>query len=223
MKLKDKLRRDKEQLERLPDRNSRIAFVWDYYKIPIIAVMSVFAVLLIMFVSSIGRKDASMYAVLLNSDSAFVECDDAVFDRVLEKSGLDLKKKTVDVNDKLTLGYEGNESADIETLNVLSALFTISDLDLYIADQEWFDYFAKGGGYCDLGMLIDKDVLNRHEKDLHYCEDVNGNKILAGIVLHPGSPIHEAGYYHDDVIMGVASRAVNMDVAVEFIRTLLSQ
>ena len=221
MKLSERIQRDRKQYQELPDRNSRIAFIWDYYKIPIIAILSVLAIVLTVFISNIGRKDASMYVVLLNSDSSWRECDDTVFDKVLEESDLDLKKKTVDINDKLRLGYENSATADIETLQVLTALFTISDLDLYVADKEYFDYFIEDGGYCDLGMLIDKDILARHQDDLYYVTDDKGNTILGGIILHEGSLLHEADYYHDDVIMGVVSNAVNMDVAVEFIKLIL--
>ena len=221
MKLSERIQKDREQFRLLPDRNSRINFIWDYYKIPILAVLSVIGILLIMFISNIGRKDASMYVVLLNCDSALVECDDTVFDRVLADSEMDLKNKTVDINDKLTIGYEHNETADIETLQVLTALFTISDLDLYVADKQYFDYFAEDGGYCDLSRLIDKDILDRHKEDLYYLQDGNSSTILAGIILHPGSLLHEASYYHDDVIMGVPSKASNMNTAIEFIRLML--
>lgn len=184
--------------------------------------MSIIAILLIMFVSNIGRKDASMYVVLLNSDSSWRECDPAVFDTILEESGIDLKNKTADINDKLNIS-PSNETANIETLQILTALFTISDMDLYVADQQYFDYFIQDAGYADLSLLIDKDILNKHPDDLYYAQDGNGQQILAGIILHEGSPLHETGYYHDDVIMGVPSRAENMDVAIEFIRLLLNR
>ncbi|MBO7697701.1 MAG: hypothetical protein J6S38_01545, partial [Erysipelotrichaceae bacterium] len=200
----------------------KLTFIWDYYKIPILALCFVLSILLIMFISNIGRKDASMYVVLLNNDSALVECDDSVFDEVLKKSDMDLKGKSVDVNDKLSVGYENNEAADIETMQILTALFTISDLDLYVADKQYFDYFIEDGGYCDLSLLIDKQILDRYSDDLYYFEDGNGNRILGGIILHKGSLIHEAGYYHDDVIMGVVNNANNLDVAIEFIRLMLS-
>ncbi|MBP5280664.1 MAG: hypothetical protein J6Z03_09280, partial [Erysipelotrichaceae bacterium] len=153
MKLSERIEKDKEQLKQLPDTKSKLTFIWDYYKIPILALCFVLSILLIMFISNIGRKDASMYVVLLNNDSALVECDDSVFDEVLKKSDMDLKGKSVDVNDKLSVGYENNEAADIETMQILTALFTISDLDLYVADKQYFDYFIEDGGYCDMSLL----------------------------------------------------------------------
>ena len=222
MKFTERLFKDKEQLAKLPDNKSRFLFIWDYYKIPIIAVLSVLAIFLIIAISNIGRKDASMYVVLLNNDSSLVDCDESIFDEVLKDSTVDLKGKSVDVNDKLTVGYEGNEAADIETMQILTALFTISDLDLYVADKQYFDYFLEDGGYADLSLLIDEKILEKYSDDLYYWENSNGQRILCGIILHDGSMIHKAGYYHDDVIMGVVSNANNMDVAIEFIRLMLS-
>ena len=192
MKFTERLSKDKEQLAKLPDNKSRFLFIWDYYKIPIIAVLSVLAIFLIIAISNIGRKDASMYVVLLNNDSSLVDCDESIFDEVLKDSTVDLKGKSVDVNDKLTVGYEGNEAADIETMQILTALFTISDLDLYVADKQYFDYFLEDGGYADLSLLIDEKILEKYSDDLYYWENSNGQRILCGIILHDRSMIHKA-------------------------------
>ena len=222
MNFTERLAKDKEQLEKLPDTRSKLTFIWDYYKIPIIVVVSVLALFAIFLISNIGRKDASMYVVLLNNDSSLHECNSSIFDETLKKAEIDLKGKSVDVNDKLSVGREGNEAEDIETMQILTALFTISDLDLYVADKQYFDYFLEDGGYVDLSLLIDKKLLDKYKDDLYYWNDQNGQRILCGIVLHDDSIIHKAGYYHDDVIMGVVGNASNMDVAIEFIRQLLS-
>ena len=222
MTLLERINKDKKQLAELPDLKSRFTFIWDYYKIAIIAILSILALFLILLISNIGRKDASMYVVLLNNDSTLVECASTIFDEELKKTSLDLKGKSVDVNDKLSVGRKGSEAEDIETMQILTALFTISDLDLYVADKEYFDYFLEDGGYADLSLLIDQKLLDKYKDDLYYRDDPSGQRILCGIVLHKDSIIHKAGYYHDDVIMGVVSNANNFDVAIEFIRQMLS-
>ena len=222
MKLSERMQRDREQFKQLPDRSSRINFLWDYYRIPILTLLTVIVIVLIVSISSFSKRGTAMRVVLLNSDSSLVECDSTVFDRILEQGDIDLKNRKTDVNDKLFIGQGNDEAADIETLQVLSAMFMISDLDLYVADPYYFDYFATNGGYCDLTGFIDEDILKKHSEDLYYIEDGNGSSILGGIVLHEGSLIHQAGYYHGDVIVGVVANAENADVAAEFIRLLLS-
>ncbi|MCR4632818.1 MAG: hypothetical protein K5648_01685 [Erysipelotrichaceae bacterium] len=221
MRLSERLKKDREQLARLPDRKSRLTFIWDYYKIPILSLACVLAVSLIAAVNNIGRPKVSMYVVLINNDSSIVRCDDTVFDRYLERSGLDLSGKKANVAVDYTLGNEFNESADIETLQVLTALFTVSDLDLYVSPQEYFEYFAREDGLADLSRLIDSSLLEKHKDDLYYCDTANGNHILAGIILRPGSPLHEAAYYHDEVIVGAVSNAVHMEEAIAFISEIL--
>ena len=218
----ERLNKDRQQLSRLPDNKSRITFIWDYYKIPIIVFLSVLLLSVILLISNIGRKDASMYVVLLNNDSSLRECDSTIFDETLKKTDLDLKGKSVDVNDKLSVGQEGNDAEDIETMQILTALFTISDLDLYVADKQYFDYFLEDGGYADLSLLIDQNLLERYKDDLYYWENQYGQKTLCGIILHNDSMLHKAGYYHNDVIMGVVANANNLQAAVEFIRQMLS-
>ena len=218
----ERLNKDRQQLFRLPDNKSRVTFIWDYYKIPIIVFLSVLLLSVILLISNIGRKDASMYVVLLNNDSSLRECDSTIFDETLKKTDLDLKGKSVDVNDKLSVGQEGNEAEDIETMQILTALFTICDLDLYVADKLYFDYFLEDGGYADLSLLIDQNLLERYKDDLYYWENQYGQKTLCGIILHNDSMLHKAGYYHNDVIMGVVANANNLQAAVEFIRQMLS-
>ena len=222
MKLSEMLKEDRQKLAALPDRKRKLEFIWDYYKIPILAIVFVAVILITSLVNNIGRDKICMYAVLLNNDSLVVSCDETVFDKTMALAGYDMKKKTVSVNSELSLGREHNETADVETLQVLTALFTISDLDVYVADKQYFDYFADEDGYADLSRLIDQKLLNEHGDDLYYYTGKSGNRVLAGIILHQGSVLHKAGYYHDDVIIGISARAEHLDEALDFLKQILS-
>ena len=222
MKLSEQIKTDVERYKNIESKKSRRAFIWDYYKYPIIGICAALAIIIMILVNNIGRGNVGMYAVLVNTDSLIVECDATVFDRYVQAGGWDLGKKKTDVNDRYTLGAEMNEAADVETLQVLTALFSISDMDLFAAVKEYFDYFAVEGGFADLSLLIDKDLLDKVESDLYYTENSDGTKALSGIVLHEGSPLHKAGYYHGDVYIGVVSRAENLDAALAFVKGILS-
>ncbi|MBQ9036434.1 MAG: hypothetical protein IJ115_03125 [Erysipelotrichaceae bacterium] len=221
MKWREQLEKDKKQLAELKTTEKKIQFIWDYYKIPIITVTVVVAILIISAISNIGRQNTKMYVVLLNNDSLVSECDETVFNRMLENGGIDMSKSKVDVNKDLSLGREHNEAADMETLQVLTALFSISDLDVYVADKENFDYFVKEDGFANLNVLLDRNLLEEYEDDLYVYQDSRGNTVTGGIILHSDSLLHKAGYYHDDVIIGIVGRAVNLDEAVTFVNELL--
>ena len=129
MKLSEQIRADREKLKKLPDRNSRLRFIWDYYKYPLLFVSTVLVILLVSFISNIGKADINLYVVLLNNDSPIVECDESVFKDTMNRAGIDMNRKRVDVNKDLSLGMGTTEATDMETLQVLTALFSISDLD----------------------------------------------------------------------------------------------
>ena len=221
MKLSEQIKRDRERYTHLTSTSSKLAFLWDYYKYPIIAAISVLAIRLISIFSNLGKANVNLYVVLLNNDSSVIQCDESVFEGLMTDAGYDMKKHAVDVNTDLSLGRDDSETADMETLQVLTALFSISDLDVYAADKEYFDYFAENDGYADLSVLIDKDILNKHENDLYIYTNSKGKQVTGGIILHSDSPLHQAGYYHNDVIIGVVGNAVHFEEAVAFIRQLL--
>ena len=221
MKISDQIRKDRRKLKELTSLSSKLSFIWDYYKAPIIAIAFVVTIGLLSFLNNIGRANVNLYVVLLNNDTIFRECDESVFNDTMSRRGIDMKKKTVNVNTELSIGLDNNEAADMETLQVLSALFSISDLDVYVADREYFDYFAANNGFADLNALIDKEVLSKYSDDLYIYDKMIQNRPVQGIILHNGSPLHNAGYYHDDVIIGVVGNAVHFDEAIAFLQQLL--
>lgn len=221
MKLSEQIRKDRARLNEMQSAASKFRFIWDYYKAPIIAVTLALTIRLLSLLNNIGRTNVNLYVVLLNNDTIFRECDETVFNDTMNRRGIDMKKKTVNVNTELSIGLSGDDGADMETMQVLTALFSISDLDVYVAPREYFDYFAANNGFADLNVLIDKDVLAKYSDDFYYYNDNAENQPVQGIILHSDSLLHKAGYYHGDVIIGVVGNAVHFDEAVTFVQQLL--
>lgn len=218
MTWKNSLRTDLEKLKRLEPK-ARVQFIWDYYRLPIIAVAVCLVLLVTAGVANFGRSEVVMYAVFVNTDQTGLEPDAALLDAVLEGAGTDMGKKHIDITANLTLGQ--NELYDGETIMVLAALFGITDLDLFAADEPVFRRYADQNAFADLSKLIEPELLAGHEDDLYYYDTEDGQRVLGGIVLRPGSVLHRAGYYHADVVIGAAISGENMDQAVRFIRALL--
>ena len=219
MTWRNSLRQDRETLKRLEPK-ARIQFIWDYYRLPIIAAAVGLALLITAVGLNLGRGEVAMYAVFVNTDQTGLEPDAALLDAVLEEAGTDMGKKHIDITANLYLGQDG--TYDGETIMVLSALFGISDLDLFAADEAVFRRYADQNAFADLSRLIEPELLAGHESDLYYYDTEDGQRVLGGIVLHPGSVLHRAGYYHADVVIGAAINGENLDEAVRFIRALLA-
>ncbi|MCI6956954.1 MAG: hypothetical protein MR763_06315 [Clostridiales bacterium] len=219
MNLKKRWKADREALKKLSGREKWL-FVWDYYKIPLIALCCVIFLTAITLLTGAGREEVALYAVLVNSDRNLEEPDSTQLDALAERAGIPMEGRTVDVTANLTLGQNLNEAYDAQTVQVLGALFGISDLDLFAADQAVFERYAQQDAFADLSVLIDRELLAG--ADL-YTYTVEGKTVTGGIVLHSGSALHEAGYYHGDVIVGAAVNAENLEEAVAMLRQLLAE
>ncbi len=219
MNLKKRWKADREALKKLSGREKWL-FVWDYYKIPLIALCCVIFLTAITLLTGAGREEVALYAVFVNSDRNLEEPDSTQLDALAERAGIPMEGRTVDVTANLTLGQNLNEAYDAQTVQVLGALFGISDLDLFAADQAVFERYAQQDAFADLSVLIDRELLAG--ADL-YTYTVEGKTVTGGIVLHSGSALHEAGYYHGDVIVGAAVNAENLEEAVAMLRQLLAE
>jgi hypothetical protein len=129
----------------------------------------------------------------------------------------------VDLTADLTLtGAEDLSGNDGQTIQVLAALFGISGLDFFAADPATFDRYAVQDAFADLSKLIEPEVLDAlPASDRITYENSDGFTVTGGVILHPGSPLHAAGYFHGDVAIGAAANAENLDAAVALIRALL--
>ena len=218
MKLKAKIQRDKQALSQL-DRNGKLLFLWDYYKIPIRSVLCVLVLVLLTVLTSARSGKAAMYAVFVNTASA--EGDREALDEILEQGGIALSGRHVDVTADLHLGREHDELSDAQTVQVLAALFGIKGLDFFAADEAVFEKYAQQDAFLNLALFLDADTLSRHREDVYYYENADGQTVLGGIRLQPGSPLHEAGYFLTEVTVGIAANAQNMEEALCFLKQLL--
>ena len=217
MNLKKRWKADREALKKLSGQEKWL-FIWDYYRIPLIALGCVMILTAITLLTNAGREEVALYAVFVNSDRTLEEPDSTLLDALAERAGISMEGRTVDVTANLTLGQDLNEAYDAQTVQVLAALFGISDLDLFAADEAVFEGYAQQDAFADLSVLIDRELLAG--ADL-YTYTLEGKTVTGGIVLHSGSALHEAGYYHGDVIVGAAVNAEHLEEAVAVLRQLL--
>lgn len=219
MHIRERLIKDKQTLASL-DRKGKINYIWDYYKIPVFAAVIVLAVAVYSIISSFTRKEDIMTVVLVNSASEAIECDDTVFIRQLEKAGVRTEGREVEVIGYLKIGEESYENQ--QDLMVLNAMFTLGDMDIFIAEKKTFDLFIDKEAYADLSSLLDEKLLQKYAGDLYKYENEAGDEVILGIIIHNGSPVHKAGYYNGDVIISIPSKSRNTENAIAFFNQILS-
>lgn len=220
MKLNERLRADREVYASLEGKE-KLYFIWDYYKIPIIALVCALVLLALSLATGVGAKKTAMYAVFVNSAATVTEPDPEALNDLLREGGVDMEGRAIDITANLTLGQALDESYDGQTTQVLAAMFGISGLDVFAADKPIFDRYASQDAFMDLSLLIEPELLEAFAGELYYYENSEGRTILGGLVLKPGSPLHEAGYYLSDTVIGIANTAQYSEEARIFLRQLV--
>ena len=222
MKIKDRIKADAEVLATLSPR-SRALFIWDYYKIPIIAAVCALVLVLMAAATWAGKKDVAMYAVFVNTDVSITQAHPEQLDELLRQGGVDMDGKSIDITADLILGQDEYRETDGQTIQVLAALFGISGLDVFAADKQVFDRYAVQDAFVDLSLLLEPELYQNDRCEPYWYQNSEGREILGGILLKHGSALHHSGYYHEDVVVGVASNAENLDAAVVFLQQLLAE
>jgi hypothetical protein len=221
VKLAQQLAADRETLKRLEGK-AKGRFIWDYYKIPIIVLAALILLGAIAVGAAVSHGKTALYAVFVNADRLDTGHDPAALEALLEQEGFPLGRRHVDLTADLTLGNEQDVGRDGQTIQVLAALFGISGLDFFAADPATFERYAVQEAFADLSRILAPEYWqDLPEADRIYCETSDGRRPLQGIILHAGSPLHEAGYFHGDVAVGAAINGENPDAALALIRALL--
>lgn len=196
----------------------RWEYIWDYYKIPIVSVLFVIIMVAYTVGAAMTRGEFNLYVVLVNSNPSG---DKTCMTEMLRDAGYDMDRYQVAVEANYTVHLGEGMDSDMTTLQVLAAQFSIGDLDLFVADKPVFDMYTGHSGYENVGLLLPMELKEKYADDLYSYELENGATVVGGVWLRKGSALHQAGYYSEDVIVGIASQAQNLDEALVVLTELL--
>ena len=214
-KLRHFLQSEKEKLRGL-NRRQRLQYFWDYYKLPIGAVLLAAAMLIYTLCYNAGPGKIDLNAVLVNAR----EGDSTLFSQALQAGGWKSPQVSVDTTLTYTNAAELAEE-DVATIQVLFAQFTMGEMDLFAANPEVFQRYTDQDGFENLGLLLPQQLQQTHPERLIRYTTEDGQEKIGGILLESGSPLHTGGYYSGPVAVGIVSRCKHLDEALAVIEFLL--
>lgn len=214
-KLRHFLQSEKEKLRGL-NRRQKLQYFWDYYKLPIGAVLLAAAMLIYTLCYNAGPGKIDLNAVLVNAR----EGDSTLFSQALQAGGWKSPQVSVDTTLTYTNAAELAEE-DVATIQVLFAQFTMGDMDLFAANPEVFQRYTDQDGFENLGLLLPQQLQQDHPERLIRYTTEDGQEKIGGILLESGSPLHTGGYYSGPVAVGIVSRCEHLDEALAVIEFLL--
>ncbi|MCR4778655.1 MAG: hypothetical protein K5858_07410 [Lachnospiraceae bacterium] len=222
-KMTDTLKRDRETMKGLSSAK-KAEFIWDYYKVPIAIIATVLFVCISLVTTFITRGGNVLYVVMVNAGVPESAGEDAVrstFTELLESSGENMKGKKINLECNYSLSFDEPTDSDIATLQVLSALFGIGDLDLFVSDKDVYDKFALKNGFSDLRAYIPSDILSANEDKIYYYTDEKGNTAPVGIYVKDTEKLTGGGTPKGELLAGIVSRAENAERAGKVLESLL--
>lgn len=169
----------------------RVWYIWEYYKIPI------FAIILVLFLlyeagTCIYRnlQDTMLYCVTIN-ETNLLSSDFSVVQKDFEaRNGFDQTWKTdtvfdcslsVDDSNKEVYDQYYNTASNIK----LTSLLSTDTVDVLITVPQMFSYYTSQNAYLDLSSFLSDSLYEKldAENRLLTAVDGNGNEICAGILL----------------------------------------
>ena len=140
----------REQAERFAkmDRRQKLQYIWDYYKIPIIAVL-----VLILAVTSIvrdrmSRKETVLYIAMLDSNASFVMESNLLDDFTATLEGFDADREQMEIN--ADYDASGTSRPGFVFIEKTVADYSAGIIDATIAPKAAIEQYAEHQAYGDL-------------------------------------------------------------------------
>lgn len=181
----------------------KLQYIWDYYKIPIIAVIIVIAVAASFIHDITSQKNTILSVVCVNASGGADTDSDSLFGDFLESNGYDLSKDEISVNTNINISLDSN-GLDYQNMAVLAAHFSAHDYNICFMDDKTFDHYAESESFCDLRDYLDDATIEKYNASLAYMTSESGEKIPVGIRLSAdtNSWLADSGLY-DSCTFGI--------------------
>lgn len=204
----------------------RIAFLWYYYKWPVLLLAAGAIVLAVLLTNY--WKTAHVYSVLtvtlINADTVSADNTDFFQEFLKTLPGME-GDEVVSVDAGLSIHPEKGDALSSAAFQVLGAELLSGEIDVYLSDETLFSMEQENGGFLSLSEAMDSEFLTEHEDHIYYAVDpATGEEEPFGFIL-TGSPIQDGMIYPKDsvLIMGIGSRSENTEVSGAFVKWLAEQ
>ena len=165
----------------------RIGFVWDYYRLVILAAVAVIILIGMTVHHYMTTKEDVSQIVLVNAKSMPAD-EEPDFSEFMEQYGYDTAAQEVVVNDAYYVDLTSTDTSNLYSYQSLQTVIAGGGVDVLGADEMVFENLAQSGAMADLTQYFSKDELEQLKDYIFYVEDKDtGDTFAAGIRLGAGS------------------------------------
>lgn len=201
----------------------KLEHIWEYYKPVIFGIAAGIALIIyIIYKVLTPDPDAALNVTLVNANG-YNAVEEDTFIRYLKEQGYDTTVETAYVNTSLSIDGENGGQASATSMQVLSAMVMVGEIDL-LAGDEYTLQLMGSGGLMPMDQILTEDQMEEYEDRLYAVENPDtGEEQVCGIWLGEDNLLIQDGYYYDKVLVGMPYTAVHQELAVDMIIYLLEQ
>lgn len=159
----------------------KAAYIWDYYKFPIIGVIAGL-IFLVTFIKDYRLSHRPLYldAVLINSDLAY-SYDESLKNDFIKYAGVDTVTYNLTIDTSPVITENSYDQMTMANVQKIFAMYTAGELDVVIGPETVIDEYGEMGAHMDLTAVLSDELKKQLEDkgyELYYTteyeEDDNG-------------------------------------------------
>lgn len=207
----------KEKFKTLSTKK-KVEFIYDYYKLPIIAVL-LGIIILSYTVYSIATKQDTYCNITYYGSNADSEELSTIKDTLNEKILSDDKKSTIFI-ESIFVSPDSNYGDDPASTQAFAVKLAANEIDILLINKNYFNYFASQDMLLDLNSLPGFDSLNLTKNDLIMTKDHSGNEKLYGIKINNLNLLKDAIFDLDNTVLAIAISSQRNEQVLQVLKEL---
>lgn len=218
---------EKEKIRKMPFKEAA-AYIWMYFKIPIIAVIFILAFGTFLIVRITTNIPDNWISVTFANTTARVGNDSELWKEFTEKQGYDLKKKKVEFNAESYFDYLQNQAKGNAYYNAFVTLADVGELDAITMEKDSLAALGQSGRLLDLNDERCASIKAKYaDRFVYYQPEAEDGKtpekIPVGIDISDSILMTKYHLYKDSCAIGIGAKSENLGEVEAFIDYVLEE
>jgi hypothetical protein len=147
----------------------RLAYFWDYYKIPVIVGVVVIAFIGTFIYQQVNRKDSAFEAAIVNADTYSIDTS-SMCEEFAQYAGIDTGEYDVTIDSTISLSDDDTTQMSLANSEKMVVLIQNGSLDVIVADTKVFEGYAQDDVFTNLEEILPAETLEQYKDYLYYTD-----------------------------------------------------
>ena len=204
---------------------ARIEYIWDYYKLPILAVICVIAFIIYMIVHFVTYKETALEIFMVNTTNQNTEEVAASTDEFFQQEGLSGKDEEIFIDTSILFSEDMGDSTNYYSNRSLTVKFAVGGGDILFAPDYVFNNYAGSGAMMPLTDVLTDDELEQYKDILVYTtEEESGETYPCGVALTDNEWLLTHHFYPEGetLYLGIGYNSKSPETARNFFHYILT-